>query len=133
MASNDGTVIWAQLGEKGSGYNDYGYIITLWHGNNRKTVYAKLKEGSLKVSVEQQVKKGQVIAQIDTFLHYEQRIGSKEQHPTEDSFMDPLAFPALVVDKSLTNKAASFNVKSDIQGKNPPLNIDSYDNLNGLE
>lgn len=128
MASNDGTVIKIfpkNVTKSGTGFKNYGTVIVIWHGNKQKTVYAHLVEGSPKVSEGQKVKRGQVIAQIDTFLHYEQRTGSKEQHPTKDSFKDPQTSPALIVDTSLTNK----QTQSGLNGRG----IDDHDKLNGLE
>lgn len=86
VASDSGTVTFAQYGMPGSGYGGYGNVVVINHGNGYMTLYAHCN--SLAVSAGQSVTKGQTIAFVGStgdssgpHLHFEIRLNGIAQNP----------------------------------------------------
>jgi len=65
IAAADGLVVFAREGTQGSGYNFYGYTVSIYHeGYGFSTMYGHMLAGSISVKVGDRVKKGSVIGKL---------------------------------------------------------------------
>ncbi|WP_062047611.1 peptidoglycan-binding protein [Bacillus sp. JCM 19034] len=85
-AFTEGEVLFAGMGQRGSGFGGYGNVVFIRDKNNRGQVYAHLD--SIAVKVGQQVRRGQVIGRqgatgevTTSHLHYEVRKKAESSTP----------------------------------------------------
>lgn len=84
----NGLVVFAGEGTPGSGFNGFGYVVAIDHGRDIYTIYAHLKEGSIRVRAGQNVTQGTVLGLMGTtgrstgvHLHFEMRFyGAKRDN-----------------------------------------------------
>lgn len=86
VAADSGKVIQASFGINGNGYNGYGNVVVIDHGNGYSTLYAHCS--SIAVSAGSMVTKGQVIAYVGStgnstgpHLHFEIRVNGVANNP----------------------------------------------------
>ncbi len=91
LAAADGEVVFAGAGTPGSGYNDYGYVVSIYHSDyGYSTLYGHLLEKSITVNKGDFVKKGQTIGSLGNtgkstgvHLHFEIDKGKGRTKPSD--------------------------------------------------
>ncbi|MCL1823102.1 MAG: peptidoglycan DD-metalloendopeptidase family protein [Oscillospiraceae bacterium] len=91
-AVQSGTVIVARTGDYGGGYGSY---VVVDHGGGVTTLYAHMQHYSVKVSVGQDVTKGDTLGSVGNtgysfgaHLHFEVRVNGVAQNPANYSYTD---------------------------------------------
>jgi murein DD-endopeptidase MepM/ murein hydrolase activator NlpD len=90
LAAADGEVVFAGVGTPGSGYNYYGYVVSIYHEDyGYSTLYGHLLDNSITVKKGDFVKKGQVIGNLGSsgrstgaHLHFEIDKGKGRTKPS---------------------------------------------------
>lgn len=91
LAAADGEVVFAGVGIPGSGYNYYGYVVSIYHSDyGYSTLYGHLLENSITVEKGDTVKKGHVIGNLGNsgkstgpHLHFEIDKGKGRKIPSD--------------------------------------------------
>jgi len=91
LAAADGEVVFAGVGTPGSGYDGYGWTVSIYHEDyGYSTLYGHLLENSITVKKGQDVKRGEVIGQLGNtgtstgpHLHFEVDRGKGRKTPSD--------------------------------------------------